>query len=157
MPHIKVGIFVTLAVCKGITKEFTMQIKVLNTVYETTDPKSIKALRGIVEDSCGKMTLREIANDLINNLVALNATKKPKKASGKLPPLYYIIGNYGPDAGKNFQVAIKYQPLTPNTPSARLITTFALSAGLITEEMEADVTDVKSITEKEYKQWKKLG
>lgn len=134
-----------------------MQIKVLNTIYETTDPKSIKNLRGIIEDCGGKMTLREIANDLINNLVALNATKKPKKASGKLPLLYYIIGNYGPDDGKNFQVAIKYQPMTPNTPSARLITTFALSAGLITEEMEADVTDVKSITEKEYKQWKKLG
>jgi len=134
-----------------------MQIKVLNTVYETTDPKSIMNLRRIIEDCAGKMTLREIANDLINNLVALSATKKPKKASGKLPLRYYIIGNYSPDGGKNFQIAIKYQPMTPNTPSARLITTFALSAGLITEEMEADVTDVKSITEKEYKQWKKLG
>ena len=130
-----------------------MQIKVLNTIYETTDPKSVKALRNIVDDCNGKMTLREIANDLINCFVALNATKK--KSTKRT--YYYVIGNYAPDCGKNFQVAVKYVTVTPNPPSSRLITTFALSAGLITEEMEADVTDVKSITEKEYKQWKKLG
>ncbi len=132
-----------------------MEIKVLKTIYETTDPKSIKALRGIIEDANGKTTLREIANELINNFVALNTTKK--KSKGKLQKLYYYIGSYTPYGDVNFQVAIEFQPMTPNLPSDRLIIAYAVSNGNIAEDIANKVTHVKSITKKEYQQWRKDG